>query len=267
MQKCKVLGCDVIGLQETQRPGRTEFAATGYRVFCSGEDGSSGQAGQHGVGLAVKESIVRKATWIQELTNERLMLMTFNLAGKPHAITFVVAYGPTDTVSNTREHKDAFWVDLDSAVSGVPSSDYLFVLIDANARTGVRIGEEDCKVIGAYERDTRVSDSKGTSLLRFADYNKLALVNTVFSVPKGYTSRTFNRTRSADRKRIDYTITQQPHRKLVEMSLFIGSRVRITTTTSRVPQSDSPANSLIIEHSKPLLIHLRQREGLMVLER
>ena len=64
---------------------------------------------------------------------------------------FIVAYGPTDTVSNTREQKDIFWVDLGNAVSRVPSSDYLFVLIDANARTGVCMGEEDCKVIGAYQ--------------------------------------------------------------------------------------------------------------------
>ena len=215
LQKCKVLGCDVIGLQETRRPGRTEFAAAGYRVFCSGVDGSTGRAGQHGVGLAVKESIIREATWTQELTNERLMSMTFNLTGKSNAVTFIVAYGPTDTVSNTREQKAVFWADLESAVSRVPSSDYLFVLIDANARTGVRIREEDCKVIGAYGRDTRMSDSNGTSLLRFAGDNKLALVNTFFSVPKGCTSRTFNGTRPADRKRIDYIITRQPHRKLV----------------------------------------------------
>ena len=57
----------------TRRPGWTEFAAAGYRVFCSGVDGSSGRAGQNGVGLAVKEFIVRIATWTQELTNERLM--------------------------------------------------------------------------------------------------------------------------------------------------------------------------------------------------
>ena len=96
----------------------------------------------------------------------------------------------------------------------MPSSDCLFVLIDANARTGVRMGEDDCKVIGAYGRDTRVSDSNGTSLLRFAGDNKLALVNTFFYVPKGCTSRTFNGTRP-DRKRIDYIITRQSHRKLV----------------------------------------------------
>ena len=117
LQKCKVLGCDVIGLQEMRRPGRTEFVAAGYRVFCSGIDGSSGRAGQHGVGLAVKESIVREATWTQELTNERLMSMTFNLSDKSNAITFDVAYGPTDAVSNTGEQKDVFWADLESTVS------------------------------------------------------------------------------------------------------------------------------------------------------
>ena len=210
-----MLGCDVIGLQETRRSERTEFAAVGYRVFCSGEDGSSGRAEQHGVGLAVKESIVREATWTQELTNERLMPMTFNLAGKSNAITFAVAYGPTYNVSNTREQKDAFRADLDSAVRRVPSSDYLFVLIDTNARTGVGIEEEDGKVIRAYGRDTWASHRNETSLLRFAGDNKLALVNTIFSVPKGCTSQTFNGTRPADRKRIDYTITRQPHRKLV----------------------------------------------------
>ena len=210
-----MLGYDVIELQEPRRSGRTEFAAAGYRVFCSGVDGSCGRAGQHGVGLAVKESIIREATWIQELTNARLMSMAFNLTGKFNAVTFVVAYGPTDTVSNTREQKDKFWADLESANNRVPSSDYLFVLIDANARTGVRMGEEDRKVIGAYGRDTRVSDIIGTSLLRFAGGNKLALVNMFFSVPKRCTSRTFNGTRPADRKRVDYITTRQSHRKLV----------------------------------------------------
>ena len=97
----------------------------------------------------------------------------------------------------------------------MPSSDYLFVLIDANARNGVRMGEVDCKVIGAYGRDTRVSYSNGTLLLRFAGDNELALVNTFFSAPKGCTSRTFNGTRPADGKRIDYMITRQSHCQLV----------------------------------------------------
>ena len=205
-QKCKVLGCDVIGLQETRRPERTEFAAVGYRVFCSGEDGSSGRPEQHGVGLAVKESIVQEATWTQELTNERLMPMTFNFCCGIWPDIYCIQYAGTE---------GCFRADSESAVRRVPSSDYLFVLIDTNARTGVGIGEEDCKVIRAYGRDTWANHRNETSLLRFAGDNKLALVNTIFSVLKVSTSRTFNGTRPADRKRIDYTITRQPHRKLV----------------------------------------------------
>ena len=60
-----------------------------------------------------------------------------------------------------------------------------------------------------------MSDSNGTSLLRFAGDNKFALVSTFFTVPKGCTSRTFNGTRPAERKCIDYIITRQSHRKLV----------------------------------------------------
>ena len=252
LQKRKVLGCDVIGLQETRRPGRSQFAAAGFRVFCSGVDGSSGRAGQHGVGLAVKESIIREATWTQELTNERLMPMSFNLTGKTNAVTLVLAYGPTDAMSISWEQKNVFWTDLERAVSRVPSSDYLFVLIDANARPGVRTREEDCKVVGANGRDTRVSDSNEISLLRFAGDNKLALVNTLFSVLKRRTSRTFNGTRPADRKRIDYIITQQSHRKLVR-----------NVTVPLRPRADSDHNivcarvrlpirfALVIENSEP----------------
>ena len=141
--------------------------------------------------------------------------------------------------------------DLENAVSRVPSSDYLFVLIDANARTGVRMEEEDCKVIGAYDRDTRVSDSNGTSLLRFAGDNKLALVNTFFCVPKGCTSRTFTGTRPADRKRIATSSRDNHTASLSKMSLFTCSRMRIPTTTSSAPESASQGDSLVIENSEP----------------
>ena len=65
------------------------------------------------------------------------MSMTFNLAGKSNDISFVVAYDLKYTVSHTRKQKDVVWVDLNSALSRVSSSDYLFISIDANARTGV----------------------------------------------------------------------------------------------------------------------------------
>ena len=85
-----------------------------------------------------------------------------------------------------------------------------------------------------------MSDSNGTSLLRFAGDNKLALVNTFFSVPKGCTSRTFNGTRPADRKRFDYIITRQSHHKLVRnvtvhLQPHAGSDHNIVCARVRLP--------------------------------
>ena len=55
LKLCQELGCDVIGLQETRRDGRSAFTAAGYTVFCSGADGSKCERkGTHGVGLAVR---------------------------------------------------------------------------------------------------------------------------------------------------------------------------------------------------------------------
>ena len=250
-RNAKVLGCDVIGLQEMRRPGRIEFAAAVYRTFCSGEDGSSGQAGQHGVGRTVKESIVRKARRMQELTNERLMLMTFTLACNSSVIIFVVANSPTDTVSSTWEQKDAVWVDLDSDTSRVPSNDWLLVLIYANARTGVPNEDEECKVVGAYGRDTRASDRNGT---RFCGLRvTTGLPSSTWSSPSPRDARLVHSTALGTRMGNVLTTSSRGNHtaSLSETSLFNYSRVRIPTTTSCAAQSDSTADSLAIENSEP----------------
>ena len=53
---------DVIGLQETTRDGTSEIVvAAGDRVYFGSDcSGVKGRKGQHGVGLAVKEEIVKK---------------------------------------------------------------------------------------------------------------------------------------------------------------------------------------------------------------
>ena len=59
LKTCEDAGCDSIGLQEVRRNGQSAFAAAGYVVFCSGADGGNyGKNGDHGVGLAIRESIV-----------------------------------------------------------------------------------------------------------------------------------------------------------------------------------------------------------------
>ncbi|CAM9698552.1 unnamed protein product, partial [Ascophyllum nodosum] len=58
---CAAKGCGAIGLQETKRDGTSEISASGHRVFFSGDCSMvKGRKWQHGVGLAIKEEIVKK---------------------------------------------------------------------------------------------------------------------------------------------------------------------------------------------------------------
>ena len=85
------LGCDIIGLQETRRSGHSALSQAGYLVYCSGECGgeNGGKKGQGGVGLAVRNSIIRAAR-PPEFISDRLLKVTFELRGRAKAVTFVV---------------------------------------------------------------------------------------------------------------------------------------------------------------------------------
>ena len=86
---------------------------------------------------------------------------------------FIVGYAPTLDKSTSK--KDYFWSPLDEVDKGVPGRDHLLVLMDANARTGMRgIGWTDSKVLGAYGRD-ELNDN-GERLLIHATDNKLSLL-------------------------------------------------------------------------------------------
>ena len=189
---CDRLGCDVIGLQETCLSGHSAFSQAGYLVYCSGEcgDENGGKKGQGGVGLAVRTSITRAAR-PPEFISDRLLKVTLELRGRAKAVTFFVAYAPTK--AHNANNKHAFWTTLDRAVKEVPRHEQLFVLMNANARTGRRekgeVGSNN-KIIGAYGRDTL--NDNGELLLPFANNHDLAIVNTFFSTPKGGVSHTFN---------------------------------------------------------------------------
>ena len=201
------LGCDIIGLQETRRSRHSAFSQAGYLVYCSGECGgeNGGKKGQGGVGLlAVRNSITRAAR-PPEFISDRLLKVTLELRGRAKAVTFVLGYAPIETQNANNKH--AFWTSLDRVVEKVPKHEQLFVFMDANARTGRRekgqVGSKDSKILCAYGRDTL--NDNGELLLSFANSHDLALVDTLFSTPKGGVSHTFN---GQGKKRIDYILTR-----------------------------------------------------------
>ena len=117
------LDISVVGLQETRRAERTEFAAPGFRVFCCGSEAG----GHHGVGLAVKESICSNSAYTTEYVDKRLMAMRFETSGQSGAVNFISAYAPTEVSKD--ETKQAFWDRLDSLVQRIPAKECLYVLI------------------------------------------------------------------------------------------------------------------------------------------
>ena len=102
----------------------------------------------------------------------------------------MVAYAPSEEAPKGQKAK--YMAVLNCTVASVPAREYVFVLTDANARTGKRGegGEEaDNNVLGTYGRDKL--NGKGKLLLGFAEDNKLALLNTVLCILKSGVPFTF----------------------------------------------------------------------------
>ena len=122
---------------------------------------------------------------------------------------------------------------LNYVVASVPAREYVFVLTDANARTGKRGeggGETDSKVLGACGRDKL--NENGKLLLGFAEDSKLALLNTLFCTPKSGASYTFQRAnRSKGQARLDYILTKQADRQLIRC-------VNVRRPPLEAPESD-----------------------------
>ena len=88
--------CDVIGLQETKRDGTSEVVAPEYSVYFSDDcSGVKGRKGQHGVGLVIKEKIVKndgKDGIAIESSSVRVLMARISI--KLNFVTFVVVYAP-----------------------------------------------------------------------------------------------------------------------------------------------------------------------------
>ena len=169
LRTCAAKGFDVIGLQETQRDGTSEISASGCRIVFSGDcSGVKGRKRQHGVGLAIKKNIVKKAGEdgiTIECISARLLKAQNSI--KSNFVTFVVAYATTEEAPEGQKAK--YMAALNCTVASMPARKYVFVLTDAAARIGERGeggGETDSKVLGAYGGDK--FNENGKLLLGFA---------------------------------------------------------------------------------------------------
>ena len=128
----KRLDVDIATLQETRLADSGTLKEKDYTFFWQGK--SSEQRREHGVGFAVKNSLLNK---LKPGSNSSERLMTLHLNTTEGPATLVSVYAPT--LSASSEAKDEFYENLSSTLSNIPSIEQLFLLGDFNARVGTDI--------------------------------------------------------------------------------------------------------------------------------
>ena len=117
-----------------------------------------GRKGQHGVGLAIKE-IVKKAGEdgiAIECISARFLKARISV--KLNFVTFVVAYAPTEAAPEGQKAK--YMAALNCTVASVPTRECVFVLTDANARTGKRAEGEEKQTARCWAHVVETSSTK-----------------------------------------------------------------------------------------------------------
>ena len=108
-------------LQEAQRDGTSGISASGYRVIFNGDCSMvKGRKGQHGVGLAIKEKVV-KTTGEDGIAIECISarLLKALISNKSNFVTFEAAYASTEEAPKGQKAK--YVAALNCTVASVPA--------------------------------------------------------------------------------------------------------------------------------------------------
>ena len=113
--------------------------------------------------------------------------------------------------------------------------------------------EADSKLLGACGRD--VVSENGKLLLGFAEDNVLALLNTLFCIPKSGVSYTFQSANpSKGQARLDYILTKQANR-------LLSRSVDVRWPPSKAPESDHNLVRVKVRIPRRSAPNRRKRDG------
>jgi exonuclease III len=172
---------DIAALSETRfsEDGSVTEEGEGYTFFWKGLPKDAPRR-IHGVGFAIKNSLLRTLPEAPVGVSERLMTLRIPLARNRYA-SIISAYAPT--LDSDEDIKDAFYESLDAALRRVPRSDKLVLLGDFNARVGKDhlIWSE---IIGKHGVGNM--NRNGLRLLILCAEHNLVITNTLFQLPEKY---------------------------------------------------------------------------------
>ena len=171
---------NITALSETRISGSSELIeeGAGYTFFTIGRP--EGKPRHAGVGFAIRSTMVPQFEDQPQGINERLMSMKLKLS-QTHSAVLLSVYA--STLASTDEEKEAFYSNLNDAISAVPFKHQLFVLGDFNVRVGCDFSTWP-KVIGHHSVGRE--NSNGTLLLQTCAQHELVFTNTLFQQANKY---------------------------------------------------------------------------------
>ena len=202
---------DIAALSETRFPdeGSLREEGGGYTYFWKGTLQTEDRI--HGVGFAIKSTLLKSLPALPVGINERLMKLRVSIGGSRYA-TIISAYAPTLTSSD--DVKELFYQQLNEILQATSKNDKVILLGDFNARVG-----NDTKswegVLGPHGVG-RVNKN-GLLLLSLCAEHSLCITNTLFQMADKYKA-TWMHPRSKQWHLIDYVIVRQRDRKDVHLT-------------------------------------------------
>ena len=165
---------DIAALRETRLAdeGILKEDGGGYTFFWRGKPEAEERL--HGVGFAIRTSLMKSIPSLPVGINERLMKLRLPLT-KSRLLTIISAYAPT--LTNSDETKEKFSHDLDQLIRSTSPNDKLLIMGDFNAR--VRKDQASWKRILGSQGVGKMN-SNGLLLLSKCAEHELCITNTVF---------------------------------------------------------------------------------------
>ena len=193
---------DIVALSETRLPNEDSLTEVGggYTFFWRGLPGEADRI--HGVGFAIKTSLLKRLPESPIGISERLMTLRIPLTHSRY-VTLISAYAPT--LTSDENTKDAFYGLLEHTLGNISQTDKILLLGDFNARVG-----SNNLVWGGIigKHGVGHENANGLRLLNLCAEHSLVITNTLFQMPDKYKT-TWMHPRSKHWHLIDYVITRQ----------------------------------------------------------
>ena len=193
---------DIAALSETRLAdeGCLQEVGQGYTFYWKGLPAD--QRRIHGVGFAVKTSLLASIEDSPTIFSERLMTWRIPLARARYMTVFSV-YAPT--LPSADVEKDSFYSSLSHAIQRTPRSDKILVMGDFNARVG-RDWQLWRGIIGRH--GAGACNDNGLRLLTTCADHNLAITNTLFQLRNKHKA-TWMHPRSRHWHILDYVLVRQ----------------------------------------------------------